>query len=78
MLLSYLIVADVIARWQMECPLGELYYYCLADVIAMWQMLSPLGGFILILVLSCSTEPHPIYETDGICLYFCLGMDCSP
>ena len=67
----YCQVADGIA-------LGELTYYCLADVIAMWQMLSPLGGFILVLVLSCSTEPHPIYEADGICLYFCLGMDCSP
>ena len=34
--------------------------------------------FISTLVLSCSTEPHPIYEAGGICLYSCLGMDCSP
>ena len=41
-----------------------LPFLIVADVIARWQMLSPLGGFILILVLSCSTEPHPIYEAD--------------
>ena len=78
MLLPYLVVAGVIARWQMEQPLGELYCFWLVDVIAMWQMLLPLGGFILTLVLCCSTEPHPIYEAGCICLYFCLGMDCSP
>ena len=39
-----------------------------------WQMELPLGHFILILVLCCLLEPNPIYETDGICLYFCLGM----
>ena len=67
----YCHVADGIAT-------GWTILFWLADVIAMWQMLSPLGGFILTLVLNCLTEPHPIYEAGGICLYFCLGMDCSP
>ena len=29
-------------------------------------------------VLRHLTEPHPICMADGICLYFCLGMDCWP
>ena len=46
--------------------------YChVADVIAT-------GWITLTLVLSCSTEPDPIYEADGIYLCFYLGMDCSP
>ena len=46
--------------------------YChVADVMAT-------GWITSTLVLGCLTEPHPICEADGICLYFCLGMDCSP
>ena len=33
---------------------------------------------ILILVLGCYTEPHPIYVADGIYQHFCLGMDYWP
>ena len=58
-----LIMADVIAMWQIEYPLGELMLLCLADVIAT-------GWITLTLVLSCSTEPHPICVADGICLCF--------
>ena len=73
-------LADVIAKCVtigdsglMLLPLfdyGRCYCH-VADVIAT-------GWITLILVLSCSTEPHPIYEADGIYLYFYLGMDCSP
>ena len=38
-----IVLADVIAKWQMEWPLqGGV----LADVIAMWQMEQPLGLII--------------------------------
>ena len=31
--------------------------------------------FILVYILACSSESHPIYLADGICLYSYLGMD---
>ena len=34
--------------------------------------------FILILVLGCYTEPHPIYVADGIYQHFCLGWIIDP
>ena len=44
-----IVLADVIAKWQMEWPLqGGV----LADVIAMWQMEQPLG----LIILSLSSE----------------------
>ena len=47
-------------------------YYHRADVIAMGQC------SILILVLRCFPEPHPICVADGICQHFCSGMDYWP
>ena len=32
------LLADVIAMWQMEKPLDWCYIYVMADVIAQWQM----------------------------------------
>ena len=60
-----------------------------ADIMATgWNVLGRcccLGGrcyshrvIILILVLCCWPEPHPICEADGICLCFCSGMGCWP
>ena len=56
----------------------------LADVIAKWLMLNPPMGVcgrcyghwvnVLILILMLYLRPHPIYEADGTCLCFCLGM----
>ena len=68
----YCQVADGIATgWTILFLVGRCYSH-VADVITTgWIFISPL-------VLSCSTEPHPIYEAGGICLYSCLGMDCSP
>ena len=81
------LVADGIATsvWCGRC------YYHLADVMAnrmewIGRCYSQCGRwnnhwvftFILILVLWCYSEPHPIYEADGTCLCFCSGMDCWP
>ena len=62
-------------RWNGHCRVGD----------GKWLMLLPLGRcyspgsmIILILVLGCYTEPHPIYVADGICQHFCLGMDYWP
>ena len=69
--------ADVIAQWQMEWPLQ-------AVSVPSWQMLFPggqmdiLGRITLVSVLRCYAKPHPIYEADGTCLCFYLGMDCLP
>ena len=30
--------------------------------------------FILVYILGCYAELHPIYEADGTCLSSCLGM----
>ena len=38
-----------------------------------WEL--PLVSFISILVLRCSTEPHPICVPDRTCLHFFSGMD---
>ena len=48
------------------------------DGIATGSMYLVVFYFILILVLWCWVEPHPICESDGICLCFCSGMDCWP
>ena len=60
-------------RWNNHCRVGGIW---LADVITNWQMLLPKGYYVLILVLGCLTEPHPICVADGTCQHFCLGMDC--
>ena len=39
-----------------------------------WHMELPLVSFISILVLICSTEPHPICVADGTCQHFYSGM----
>ena len=49
----------------------------LVDVIPKGQM-DDLGKITLVSVLRCYAEPHPIYEADGTCLCFYLGMDCLP
>ena len=46
----------------------------LADFKAIGYMELPLVSIILILVLRCSTEPHPKCVADGICLHFYLGI----
>ena len=33
---------------------------------------------VLVLMLLFCVEPHPLYEADGICLCFCLGMGHWP
>ena len=38
----------------------------------------PQGHFILVCILCCWTEPHPICEADGICLCFYSRMGCWP
>ena len=45
-----------------------------ADIIATEPIV--LSFFYFILSSEMLTEPHPICEADGMCLYFCLGMDC--
>ena len=85
---EHYIVADVIARWedgkstmwehyvwQMLLPGGEWTHQG-----GGWQMLQPSGRWnshciILVLVLGCPPEPHPIYVADGICPHFYWGMD---
>ena len=37
-----------------------------------------MGRIILVLVLRCYAEAHPIYEADGTFLCFCLGIDYLP
>ena len=77
-------MADVIAKWKMVTPLCESIMcgrcYCQVEIETHqgggWQMLQPSGRWnghciILILVLGCQTEPHPIYVADGICPHFC-------
>ena len=67
--------------WLMVLPSGRWNGYCRVED-GKWLMLLPLGRcygpgsmFILILVLGCYTEPHPIYVADGIYQHFYLGMD---
>ena len=60
----------------MEWPLQGVSGSLMVDVV-------PRGGrwmwvFILISVLTCYAEPHPICEADGTCLCFCSGMDYLP
>ena len=90
LLYCIIVLADVIAMWQMEKPLHWCFIYLMADVIATAGCeCFPPGRchsqgadgrviFILISVLRCYAEPHPIYEADGTCLCSCLGMDCLP
>ena len=66
----------------MVLPSGRWNCHCRVED-GTWLMLLPLGRcyspgsmIILILVLGCYTEPHPIYVADGIYQHFCLGMDC--
>ena len=70
--------------WLMVLPSGRWNGHCRVED-GKWLMLLPLGRcyspgsmFILILVLGCYTEPHPIYVADGIYQHFCLGMDYWP
>ena len=37
-----------------------------------------MGVLILVSVLRCYAEPHPICEADGICLCSYSEMDCLP
>ena len=67
--------------WLMVLPSGRWNGHCRVED-GKWLMLLPLGRcygpgsmFILILVLGCYTEPHPIYVADGIYQHFYLGMD---
>ena len=58
------VLADVIARWfdvksTHRCVCGRCYGH--------WVN-------VLILILMLYLRPHPIYEADGTCLCFCLGM----
>ena len=71
------VMADVIAQWQMEWPLQGVSASLLVDVIPRGQM-DILGRITLVSVLRCYAEPHPIYVADGTCLCFYLGMDCLP
>ena len=49
----------------------------MVDVITTRQMLLPwVNDLILISVLGCQTEPHPICVADGTCQCFYSGMDC--
>ena len=50
-------------------PMGVL-----ADVIAKVAWWNSHWVNVLILILMFCVGPHPIYETDGTCLYSCLGM----
>ena len=55
-----LIMADVIARWQMLQP---LFIYVMADLVTRLADGIAIGSIfcMLILVLRCYTEPHPSY-----------------
>ena len=71
----YCLVADVIAT---------ICSVVLADVVAWRLMELPTMGVdgrwnnhwvnALVLILMFCAGPHPIYEADGIFLYFYLGM----
>ena len=63
-------LAHVIAWWLMECP----PWVWMADVIAKVADEIATWVSVLVLILLFCVGPHPIYEADGICLCFCLGM----
>ena len=74
--LGTFVLADVIAMGpDVITTQGECGFF--------WQMLKPIVFdvittgqlFTLGLVLRCLTEPHCKCVADGICQYFCLGMD---
>ena len=71
------VMANVVARWQMEWPLQGVSASLLVDVIPRGKD-GYIGRITLISVLRCYAEPHSIYEADGTCLCFYLGMDCLP
>ena len=71
------VVADVIAQWQMEWPLQGVSVFLLVDVIPRGRGMF-MGRITLVSVLRCYAEPHPIHEADGTCLCFCLGKDYLP
>ena len=67
--LGTFVLADVIAMGSdVITTQGECGFF-VVDVITTGQL------FTLGLVLRCLTEPHPKCVADGICQYFCLGMD---
>ena len=70
------VMADVIAKWQMELPLrvGDMLGRCYNQV-GRWNSHRVYLFFMVLLVLRCYTEPHPIYVADGTCQCFYLGMD---
>ena len=71
------VMADVIAKWQMELPIrvGDVLGRCYNQV-GRWNSHRVSFFFMLILVLRCYAEPHPKYVADDICQCFYSGMDC--
>ena len=72
----FYVMADVIAKRQMEFPLraGDVLGRCYNQV-GRWNCHRVCLFFMLILVLRCYIKPHPIYVADGICQCFYPWMD---